>query len=60
MSPWLRGELVLLLDENNQTELNDYRLFYSFEKGLEYERKEDGTVFGAKRGFSNRGIHIRT
>ncbi len=42
MSPWLRGELVLLLDENNQTELNDYRLFYSFEKGLEYERKEDG------------------
>ena len=41
LSPWIRGELVLLLDENSQTELNGYRLSYSFEKGLEYEQKED-------------------
>lgn len=41
MSPWLKGELVLLLDKNSQTELNGYRLSYSFDKGLEYERKED-------------------
>lgn len=38
-SPWIHGELVLLLDENNQTELNGFRLSYSFEKGLEYERE---------------------
>lgn len=39
-SPWICGELVLLLDENNRTVLNGYGLSYSFEKGLEYERKE--------------------
>lgn len=38
-SPWLRGELVLLLDKENQTELKGYQLSYSFEKGLEYTRK---------------------
>lgn len=38
-SPWIRGELVLLLDENSQAELNGYSVSYSFEKGLEYERK---------------------
>lgn len=41
LSPWIRGELVLLLDENNQTELNGYQLSYSFEKGLEYHKKEE-------------------
>lgn len=43
-SPWLRGELVLLLDKENQTELGGYSLSYSFEKGLEYVRRgeEDG------------------
>lgn len=40
-SSWIRGELVLLLDEKNQAELNGYRLSYSYDKGLEYERKED-------------------
>lgn len=41
MSPWICGELVLLLDQNNRTELNGCLLSYSFEKGLEYTRKED-------------------
>lgn len=41
LSPWIRGELVLLLDQDNRTELNGYILSYSFEKGLEYKRKED-------------------
>lgn len=36
LSPWISGELVLLLDQDNQTELNGFRLSYSFEKGLEY------------------------
>ncbi len=40
-SPWIQGELVLLLDKNNRAELNGYLLSYSFEKGLEYERKEE-------------------
>lgn len=40
-SSWIHGELVLLLDEKNQAELNGYRLSYSYDKGLEYERKED-------------------
>lgn len=38
-SPWIHGELVLLLNEQNQAELNGYRLSYSFEKGLEYEKR---------------------
>lgn len=38
-SPWLRGELVLLLDENNKTEFNGYLLSYSYDTGLEYEKK---------------------
>ena len=40
-SPWIHGELVLLLDKNNQMELNGYLLSYSYEKGLEYRRKEE-------------------
>ena len=43
-SPWIRGELVLLLDENNQAELNGHRLSYSYDKGLEYERKEENNA----------------
>lgn len=39
-SPWLHGELILLLDQDNCTELNGYLLSYSFEKGLECVRKE--------------------
>lgn len=38
-SPFIQGELILLLDEDNQAELNGYRLTYSFEKGLEYEKR---------------------
>lgn len=41
LSPWLRGELILLLGQDNRTELNGYLLSYSFEKGLEYKRKEE-------------------
>lgn len=41
LCPWLQGELILLLDKNNQAELNGYALRYSFEKGLEYERREE-------------------
>lgn len=40
-SPWLRGELILLLDQDNCVELNEYQLTYSFEKGLECTRKEE-------------------
>lgn len=41
LSPWLQEELLLVLDQENQTELSGYVLRYSFEKGLEYERKEE-------------------
>lgn len=41
MSPWLQGELILMLDSDGCGELNGYTLQYTFEKGLEYERKED-------------------
>lgn len=41
LSPWLRGELILLLGQDNRAELNGYLLSYSFEKGLEYKRKEE-------------------
>ncbi len=34
-SPWIRGELVLLLDEKGQAVLGDCLLSYSYEKGLE-------------------------
>lgn len=40
-SPWLHGELILLLNQDNCTELNGYQLSYSFEKGLECVRKEE-------------------
>lgn len=36
LSPWIRGELILLLNQDNRTELNGYEISYSFEKGLEY------------------------
>lgn len=41
MSPWLQGELILMLDSDGCGELNGYTLRYTFEKGLEYERKEE-------------------
>lgn len=39
-SSWLHGELILLLNQENQTELNGYELTYSFERGLEYIKRE--------------------
>ena len=41
MCPWLQGELILMLDQDGRGELNGYTLQYTFEKGLEYERKEE-------------------
>lgn len=41
-SPWLRGELILLLDETGSTELGTYMLAYDYQKGLVCERKEEG------------------
>lgn len=39
-SPWLKGELVLLLNEKRYADLNGYRLFYNKDIGLTYKRKE--------------------
>lgn len=38
---WIEGEIILLLDTENRTELNGYLIEYSFEKGLICKRKED-------------------
>lgn len=40
-SPWLKGELILLLDENYECELCHFRLRYDKESGLHYERIGD-------------------
>ena len=40
-SPWLRGKLVLFLDENMEAELLGYRLKYSYEKGLACKKECD-------------------
>lgn len=40
-SPWLKNQLVLFLDEDLKGELNGYDLHYSFEKGLEFTKKEE-------------------
>ena len=40
-SYWLKGKLVLFLDENMQTELLGYQLKYSYEKGLLCEKESD-------------------
>lgn len=37
-SPWIKGEMILLLNENNQTELCGYQLTYTQEEGLMYEK----------------------
>lgn len=41
-SHWLRGQLVLLLDDTLEAVLSGFQLHYSFENGLQYEKKEDG------------------
>ena len=38
-SPWIRGELALLLDENLHCELLDYDLWYDRHQGLCYRKK---------------------
>ena len=40
-SPWLKGELFLILDDKYSTHLNGYHLVYDRDYGLLYE-KEDG------------------
>ena len=40
-SPWLRGELFLLLDENGRTMLNGIPLRYSRTDGLCMEKEEE-------------------
>ena len=40
-SPWLRGELFLLLDENGRTMLNGIPLRYSRADGLCMEKEEE-------------------
>jgi CRISPR-associated endonuclease/helicase Cas3 len=39
-SKWLKGELLLILDENNDTELVHKKLHYSSARGLEYVKTE--------------------
>lgn len=39
-SPWLKGELVFLLDENAEREFGGYHVRYEKELGLIYERSE--------------------
>jgi CRISPR-associated endonuclease/helicase Cas3 len=43
-SSWIRGELVLLLDEKQETALAGYKLCYSAEQGLQYRRLEEKDV----------------
>ena len=38
-SPWLKGELFLILDDNLQASLSGYRLKYDLVKGLMYEKE---------------------
>lgn len=39
-SHWLKGKLVLFFDENGETNLAGYRLRYSTENGLQYEKEQ--------------------
>lgn len=38
-SPWLRGELFVVLDENCSTVIGDYKLIYDRENGLRHEKE---------------------
>ncbi|WP_456032221.1 CRISPR-associated helicase Cas3' [Ruminococcus sp.] len=40
-SSWLKGQLVLFLDDDLNGELDGYDLHYSFENGLEFTKKEE-------------------
>lgn len=39
-NPWLQGELIVLLDNNNTANLCGHRLYYDFELGLIVEKEE--------------------
>lgn len=46
-SPWLRGQLVLVLDENSQAQIAGHTVYYSKQRGLEVidnRRKEAANV----------------
>lgn len=45
-SPWLRGEVFLLLDESGRTSLHGTPLFYSREDGLCIEKEEENAGKG--------------
>lgn len=51
-SHWLKGELVLFLNQNLECVLNGYRLRYSQEMGLSYDKNitEDSTFDGEEEG----------
>lgn len=40
-SPWIKGELILLLDQAGEKELCGFHLVYSKERGLIYNKKEE-------------------
>ncbi|MGJ3775134.1 CRISPR-associated helicase Cas3' [Limosilactobacillus fermentum] len=39
--PWLKGALVVVLDEQNSVELGNWRIHYSRKFGLSYEKADD-------------------
>lgn len=41
-SPWLKGELALILNESFTAKLGDYRLTYHQQEGLSYVKEQDG------------------
>ena len=38
-SSWLKGSVALILDANNETEFNGYKIKYSSDLGLSYEKE---------------------
>jgi len=48
-SPWLRGELFLVLDEDLSANLGKYRITYHPDYGLEYAVMEEGNKSDTKR-----------
>ena len=40
-SPWLKGELILLLDEKGEKDLCEYHINYEKDMGLQYAKRGD-------------------